>query len=87
MKVFEYEVELVLTNTNAKEQRTITCTEYAYSPIDAVTQAHLNAARVAGSTDVAFLRVGPPARLVQAAALEIQQLVDEKLRSLLRTAE
>lgn len=85
--IYEYEVELRLTNPNTKERRTVVRREHAYTLMDAYMQAHLITAAEAGSAEIALVRIGPPADAVLSAAQVTRDTVNAAVAAILDSAQ
>lgn len=76
--VYEYEVQMRVTNKNTRADKIVKRKEWAYSVMDAVMQAsmHINSDPETGSADMTLISVGPPEELRVAALEESKKLVE-----------
>jgi hypothetical protein len=82
--VNEYEVEVVLTKRSSGERKTITTTEYAYTISDVPAQAIYSVLsdKNPEEWELKIARIGPPRRLVELAAKQVQLTVEKILSQL-----
>lgn len=85
-EIFEYEVEIQLTNLNTKERRLVTRTEHAYSVIDACVQASLGISAEAGSSEAKVVRIGPPRDAILKQAQSLRDVVRDAVDGLMAAA-
>lgn len=63
-----YEVELVAEDRTTKAREMVTRREYAYSMMDAMTQAAVALLYERPNTDVKVAKIGPPRETIEAAS-------------------
>ena len=82
--VYEYEVELKLTNPNTFEKKLVKRTERAYTPLDAMMQASINQAGEleTGSAEIKIISVKPPSRLIDVALKALANYIESQLSRL-----
>lgn len=82
--VNEYEVEVLIKNRRSGESQSLTCTEYAYAISEVPTQVIYAVMRDKNIEDWEFriTRLGPPKRLVELAAKQVQSNIDTLLSTL-----
>ena len=85
--IFEYEVEVQLTNPNTKERRIVARREHAYSVMDACFQASMAIAAEAGSSELKLLRIGPPRDSIIKAAEALTDSVARAMADVARRAK
>lgn len=77
--IYEYDVDVRLTNPNTKQVTTVMRRELAYSVMDAWTQAYIAVVADAGSAEVKVTAVRPSDNAVQAAATRLKETVQDML--------
>lgn len=81
--VNRYEIVVIVGSSSGSryDQREQVITEYAYSPSDALYQASVTLSHVLRSNEKfeKFVKIGPPAELIEIAAFEASRLVSEAL--------
>lgn len=78
--VYEYEIELRIYNRNTGQDSMELFSQYAYGPSDALTQVLLTQAGVIQGADVSVYRIGPPRRLIEAAAQQTEQEIQRVMK-------
>lgn len=75
--IYEYEVEVRLTNPNTKEVTSVTRREHAYSVGDAYMQATVAVSVDAGSSEIRVVRIAPPLdAVIEASKPWVDRIVD-----------
>ncbi len=75
--VYEYAVELKVTNKNTKSVKLVTSLEHAYSVSDAAMQAMLALSSEASSSDVEIVRIQPPLSAILASSAKSVEIANK----------
>jgi hypothetical protein len=80
--IYKYEVELTMTGVKGVPNGIITRTEHAYTVIDAITQAAINATAEHPTGTIKVRHVGPPMDAIMLSEATLAQAVGEMLSRL-----